>query len=688
MPFLLLITRGNASGQQVTVTGSEMTIGRDGLNDLVLTDAGVSRRHTRIIQRDGIYVAEDLDSSNGTLVNGEPIIGFKALKTGDSVAVGTALMAFKELPRESLTSEVTDPTSGRRKLVPADRLGLNPIARTDDHVTAPGERSGQKLPNFGDESESTSPGPGAPRERDSQEPTDSHADALALTVDKSTPPVTDGPTRTDVGPPQRRGEAAPVLRSQVTAAVPRNAQQPAEEYATEIGVPATLPQPRPSAPRPSAPRVSSLRAAQAFSGGPPSRASGLAPMPNLKRGADLSDESTRIGPPAAEETRVLQVSPADSANDSSSDSLAPLDESKSLPQLAPPTRAEVPVAPSDADATAHRGAALSAKGATRRPTDALPLESAADRARRRRELGGSTLGGQLLIFWGEMPLRGRLFAGGAVAAIVVGSTLGLMSIFAPADQRALPREPAELSATPIPYSFGLGDDVHYLRPDAKEFTFEVVTATDAAVLVHYQSQEISADEVLVNCNGDELGQVPVDIGVPDRQVETLIPPRVIKRGEKNRLVFDNVQNPPGTDTWRVSNISIEVLPVPPLTPAEAMKSARDNVKRGQLLMTQREAGSENVFRAWKAYRQAWQALLAVPDGERATYFEQVRRRADEIGQELDQQCGKLMLDAKKQMELRHPGRAKEILEQVSQFFPTAEHRCHTLANEKLTEYQL
>ncbi len=81
-------------------------------------------------------------------------------------------------------------------------------------------------------------------------------------------------------------------------------------------------------------------------------------------------------------------------------------------------------------------------------------------------------------------------------------------------------------------------------------------------------------------------------------------------------------------------------------------------------------------------------LLAVPEGQRTSLFDQMRSRASELAQELDQQCGQLMLDAKKQMELKNPDKAKEILESVSLTFPTNEHRCHQLANERLDEYQL
>jgi FhaA, N-terminal domain/FHA domain len=64
-----------------------LTIGRGSENDLVLGDPRVSRRHARIQVRGGRLVLSDLDSRNGTRVNGAPVdevaIGF-----GDEILLG------------------------------------------------------------------------------------------------------------------------------------------------------------------------------------------------------------------------------------------------------------------------------------------------------------------------------------------------------------------------------------------------------------------------------------------------------------------------------------------------------------------------------------------------------------------------------------------------------------------------
>lgn len=66
------------------------TIGRDGDCDLVLADLTVSRRHARL-ERDGTgWLLEDLDSTNGTRLNGWRVSSPVPVRPGDQVSFGTA----------------------------------------------------------------------------------------------------------------------------------------------------------------------------------------------------------------------------------------------------------------------------------------------------------------------------------------------------------------------------------------------------------------------------------------------------------------------------------------------------------------------------------------------------------------------------------------------------------------------
>jgi hypothetical protein len=78
--------------REVVVEGGNLTIGRATDNDLIALDGRVSRHHGRIVGRRGTLVYEDLGSTNGSRVNGEPVTEV-VLGVGDRLEVGdTALV--------------------------------------------------------------------------------------------------------------------------------------------------------------------------------------------------------------------------------------------------------------------------------------------------------------------------------------------------------------------------------------------------------------------------------------------------------------------------------------------------------------------------------------------------------------------------------------------------------------------
>ena len=68
-------------------TTGELLIGRHRSCDVALDEPSVSRRHARLVFRDGGWVLQDLESTNGTLVNGVRI-GRCALRPGDQLTLG------------------------------------------------------------------------------------------------------------------------------------------------------------------------------------------------------------------------------------------------------------------------------------------------------------------------------------------------------------------------------------------------------------------------------------------------------------------------------------------------------------------------------------------------------------------------------------------------------------------------
>jgi hypothetical protein len=102
----LIIERGAAVGKEFSLTSDETFIGRWDADNGIFPDvdldthdpeAKVSRRHARVILKDGVYSVEDLGSTNGTFINrgrrllpGNPNI----LNDGDELIIGKTFMRF------------------------------------------------------------------------------------------------------------------------------------------------------------------------------------------------------------------------------------------------------------------------------------------------------------------------------------------------------------------------------------------------------------------------------------------------------------------------------------------------------------------------------------------------------------------------------------------------------------------
>lgn len=87
------------SGQQeYPVIGRKCKIGRDPTNQIVLQeDKYTSRFHVWITYEDGHFFVEDMGSTNGTLLNGSPLINRRPLVNGDYLRIGRTELKFQRL---------------------------------------------------------------------------------------------------------------------------------------------------------------------------------------------------------------------------------------------------------------------------------------------------------------------------------------------------------------------------------------------------------------------------------------------------------------------------------------------------------------------------------------------------------------------------------------------------------------
>ncbi len=80
-----------------------VTIGREDDNTVRLNDERVSRFHAKIQEDGGQIILTDLESTNGTRINGHPI-QMRMLQIGDQIAIGRCLLLFGS--PEEITAKV------------------------------------------------------------------------------------------------------------------------------------------------------------------------------------------------------------------------------------------------------------------------------------------------------------------------------------------------------------------------------------------------------------------------------------------------------------------------------------------------------------------------------------------------------------------------------------------------------
>lgn len=78
---------GLSPGQQIDLFGG-VSIGRSAQSDVQIGDRYASGLHARVYSRGGRYYVEDMNSTNGTLLNGGAVSGTAELMEGDLIAIG------------------------------------------------------------------------------------------------------------------------------------------------------------------------------------------------------------------------------------------------------------------------------------------------------------------------------------------------------------------------------------------------------------------------------------------------------------------------------------------------------------------------------------------------------------------------------------------------------------------------
>lgn len=89
----LRVLEGADRGRDFVDVPTPLTIGREDGNSIQVSDERVSRFHAKIHEEDGSFVLVDLDSTNGTRVNGETV-QTAIIRFGDVIAMGRTVLLF------------------------------------------------------------------------------------------------------------------------------------------------------------------------------------------------------------------------------------------------------------------------------------------------------------------------------------------------------------------------------------------------------------------------------------------------------------------------------------------------------------------------------------------------------------------------------------------------------------------
>ena len=94
----LVVEQGKLAGHGYDLTRPAIVIGRGQDCDIILDEHQVSRQHARLQQSPEGWTLLDLGSTNGTLVNGQPLKAHApyALQPGDRVSLGTAVLSLQQ----------------------------------------------------------------------------------------------------------------------------------------------------------------------------------------------------------------------------------------------------------------------------------------------------------------------------------------------------------------------------------------------------------------------------------------------------------------------------------------------------------------------------------------------------------------------------------------------------------------
>ncbi len=106
--FAIVVNEKGGEQKRLEFDKPEVTIGRVQGNDIILPKGNVSKRHSRIVLKDGKFIIVDLKSTNGTYVNGRKITSPLVVKGSDKIYIGDFILSIEEMAAAGASPSLPD----------------------------------------------------------------------------------------------------------------------------------------------------------------------------------------------------------------------------------------------------------------------------------------------------------------------------------------------------------------------------------------------------------------------------------------------------------------------------------------------------------------------------------------------------------------------------------------------------
>lgn len=128
MDYQLVVIRGRSATNAVKLQDGVTLAGRQEDCHLRVRSSQVSRKHCELFEKHGLLLVKDLNSSNGTFVNGKKIEGQRVMEPGDELGIGPITFRVEKIGQPAPVKSAPAPAAGKK---PTDTAVVEAVAVAD-----------------------------------------------------------------------------------------------------------------------------------------------------------------------------------------------------------------------------------------------------------------------------------------------------------------------------------------------------------------------------------------------------------------------------------------------------------------------------------------------------------------------------------------------------------------------------